>query len=390
MTFEPWDAEDLPSPGEDLTDANAPGKFAHIPHTYDPVEIETLPAMSEVESQTRFKLLSADDLRTLPEMQWAVRSVLPAEGIATIYGPSASGKSFLALDLMASMAEAGTWFGHGIGKPHHVVALVLEGEAGFRRRVLAWETARRRNFPDRVRFTFSAFNLLEGGDLSDLATSIGANGGCDALFIDTLNRAMPGADENSARDASTLVANLGWLQRTLGGLVVVVHHTGKNEMAGMRGHSSMFAAMDAVIEVKRTPGMREWSVAKSKDDMDGASHPFTLERVVLGEDFMGEDITSCVVRGIDAPVDQRPRPPTSRNQRIVYDALLPLFKEPHGFGKAGAPLTRPCLELEKVLDQVKGRIAAEPKRQTARAREAVNGMVATGILGFNEGWIWLN
>ncbi|MDO9438553.1 AAA family ATPase [Hydrogenophaga sp.] len=338
----------------------------------------------------RFKLLSARDLRALPDMRWAVRSVLPAEGLATIYGASASGKSFLALDLMASLAEAATWFGHGVMKPHHVVALVLEGEAGFRRRVLAWEKARGRNFPERVKFTFGAFNLLEGDDLTALTASIGANGGCDAMFIDTLNRAMPGADENSARDSSTLVGNLGWLQRALGCLVVVVHHTGKNEMAGMRGHSSMFAAMDAVIEVKRTPGMREWSVAKSKDDIDGAAHAFTLETVKLGLDFMDEPITSCVVRSIDVPIDTRPRPPTSRNQRVVYEALLPLFKQPHGFGKAGTPPTRPCLELEAVLDQVKGRIAAEPKRQTARAREAISGMVATGILGFNEGWLWLN
>lgn len=338
----------------------------------------------------RFKLLSAGALRMLPDMQWSVRSVLPAEGLATIYGASASGKSFLALDLMASLAEAGTWFGHGVMKPHHVVALVLEGEAGFRRRVLAWEKARGRNFPDRVRFTFDAFNLLEGNDLSDLATSIGANGGCNALFIDTLNRAMPGADENSARDASALVGHLGWLQRALACLVVVVHHTGKNELAGMRGHSSMFAAMDAVIEVKRTPGMREWSVAKSKDDIDGTTHPFTLEAVELGRDFMDEPITSCVVRSIDTPVESRPRPPKGKNQLIVYQALCPMFSNATSFGKGGSPATKPCLDIETTITAIKGRLAAPPDRQAERARESIAGMVASGILGLNEGWLWLN
>lgn len=345
--------------------------------------------MADDPSPPRYKLLSAGDLRALPDMQWAVRSVLPAEGLAAIYGASASGKSFLALDLMAALGEACTWFGHGVMKPHHVVALVLEGEAGFRRRVLAWERSRGRNFTDRVRFTFGAFNLLEGGDLSDLATSIAANGGCDALFIDTLNRAMPGADENSARDASTLVSSLGWLQRALGCLVVVVHHTGKNELAGMRGHSSMFAAMDAVIEVKRTPGMREWAVAKSKDDVDGTTHPFTLETVELGRDFMDEPITSCVVRSIDTPVDRSPRPPSGGNQRIIYMALGELFREGGAYGKPGAPPTRPCLQLEQAIDATKGRLAVEPKRQAERARLAINNMVATGVLGCSEGWIWL-
>lgn len=352
-------------------------------------EMMVFPEGDASDAPPRFQLLSAADLHALPDLDWAVRSVLPADGLAAIYGASGSGKSFLALDLMASLGEARSWFGHGVSRVHHVVGLVLEGEAGFRRRVIAWETARDRAFTKRVRFTFGAFNLLEGGDISALATAIKINGGCDALFIDTLNRATPGADENSARDASTLVANLGWLQRKLGCLVVVVHHTGKNETAGMRGHSSVFAAMDAVIEVRRTAGMREWNLTKSKDDLDGASHPFTLETVEIGRDVMDDPITSCVVRGIDAPVERTPRPPTAKNQRIVYDALLPLFKASTAYGKAGAPPTSPCLEVEAAIEQVKSRIPSEPKRQAARVREALSGMVAAGVIGLNEGWLWL-
>ena len=336
----------------------------------------------------RYRLSTANDLRTLPDLQWAVRSILPAKGLATIYGASASGKSFLALDLMASLGEASSWFGHGVAKPLHVASLVLEGEAGFRRRVAAWERAHSRPFTERVKFTYEAFNLFDGGDLSALAESIRAKGGCDALFIDTLNRAMPGADENSARDASTALANLGWLQQALGCLIVVVHHTGKNALAGMRGHSSLFAAMDAVIEVKRTAGARSWSVAKSKDDIDGASHSFALETVELGHDFMDKPITSCVIRSLDRSVDQAPRPPKSKNQRIIYDALQPLFEQSAVFGKGNAPITKPCLLLEDVIPKVKDRLAVEPKRMGERARECIGGMVAAGVLGLEEGWIW--
>lgn len=337
----------------------------------------------------RFQLMSANDLRAMPEMEWAVRSVFPAVGISTIYGPSGSGKSFIALEAVACLAEARSFFGHGVARPHRVVVLVLEGEAGFRRRVLAMEAARGRPFPKSVRFVFDAFNLLEGSDLADLATAIQLNGGADVLVIDTLNRAMPGADENSARDASTLVANLGWLQRAIDGLVIAIHHSGKDETRGMRGHSSLNAAMDAVISVSRTPGMREWSVAKSKDDIDGGVHPFTLEVVEIGRDFMDDPITSCVVRSIDAPVERTPRPPTAKNQRIIYEALGPLFRASTSLGKASAPPGRPCLVLEDVIEQVKDRVPAEPRRQATRVREAVTGMVSTGILGFDEGWIWL-
>lgn len=365
--------------------------------TFDTVEVAfpladeflDLDAGQHDERRQRFHLRSAIDLRAMPDMVWAMRSVFPAVGIATIYGPSGSGKSFIALEAVWCLAEARSFFGHGVARQHRVVVLVLEGEAGFRRRVLAMEKAYGRPFPKEVRFVFDAFNLLEGGDLADLATAINLNGGADVLVIDTLNRAMPGADENSARDASTLVANLGWLQRALGGLVIAIHHSGKDETRGMRGHSSLNAAMDAVISVTRTPGIREWSIAKSKDDTDGTTHPFTLEVVELGRDFMDDPITSCVVRSIDTPVDRTPRPPTAKNQRIIYEALGPLFRASTTLGKASAPPGRPCLILEDVIEQVKDRVPAEPRRQANRVREAVTGMVSTGILGFDEGWIWL-
>lgn len=337
----------------------------------------------------RFQLVNAAELKARPEMRFAVRHVLPEMGLAAFYGASGSGKSYLMLNMAACLGEAYSWFGHGIARVHDVVILVLEGEAGFRRRVVAWEMANQREFPKRVRFIFEPFNLLEGSDLSDLTTAIEISGGCDVLFIDTLNRATPGADENSARDASTMLANLGWLQRTLDGLVVVVHHSGKDESRGMRGHSSMFAAMDAVIEVRRAAGMREWSLAKSKDDIDGVSHPFTLEQVTIARDFMDEAVTSCVVRSIDAPTERAPQPPKGGNQRVVYDALLPLFKASTAFGKAGAPPTRPCLALDQAVEAVKGHLVVDQKRQAERARLAIQGMTGAGILGHSEGWIWM-
>jgi hypothetical protein len=44
----------------------------------------------------------------------------------------------------------------------------------------------------------------------------------------------------------------------------------------MRGHSSLFAAMDAVIEVVVSTSGRAWNAAKAKDDEAGISHDFEL------------------------------------------------------------------------------------------------------------------
>lgn len=53
----------------------------------------------------RFTLLTRAELITRPPVQWLIRGVLPAQGLAAIYGPSGSGKSFLALDAIMAIAE---------------------------------------------------------------------------------------------------------------------------------------------------------------------------------------------------------------------------------------------------------------------------------------------
>lgn len=55
----------------------------------------------------RFRLLTPADLASLPPVKWLVRGVLPTEGIGAVFGPSGSGKSFLVLDLLATVANHG-------------------------------------------------------------------------------------------------------------------------------------------------------------------------------------------------------------------------------------------------------------------------------------------
>ena len=97
--------------------------------------------------EPRYKLLGADDVRNLPALAWRVRGVLPAVGLAGLYGPSASGKSFLALDMAAAIAEGRRWFDCRV-EAAPVVYAALEGEGGFRLRVAAWEAHTGRALPD--------------------------------------------------------------------------------------------------------------------------------------------------------------------------------------------------------------------------------------------------
>ena len=134
--------------------------------------------------------------------------------------------------------------------------------------------------------------MLDAGDVADLAKAVQIAGGL--VIPDTLNHAAPGADENSSVDMGNIIAAAKRLQNLTGGLVLLVHRTGKDTTTGLRGHSSLYAALDGAIEVNKTDSRREWSVAKSKDDETGTVHAFKLEIVTVAHDDEGEEITSCV------------------------------------------------------------------------------------------------
>lgn len=188
---------------------------------------------------TRFKVLTAAAVAQSAPIAWTIRGVLPKTGLAALYGASGSGKSFLALDLSASVAAAvGEWYGKRV-TACPVTYCVLEGEAGMGKRVAAWEAHHQKAIANNLRFIVQPFDITSPNDVEELAMAIRAASGADGLIVlDTLNRAAPGADENSSKDMGVIIANAKALQQIAGGMVLLVHHTGKDESKGMRGHSA--------------------------------------------------------------------------------------------------------------------------------------------------------
>lgn len=338
----------------------------------------------------RFNVLSGSDLSKAPPLRWMVRGVLPIDGLAALYGPSGSGKSFLVLDIAAAIAAgAFDWFGRRVTQCP-VTYCALEGEAGMGKRVAAWSKHNNKPVPDGLRFVAQPFDILDGSDVSDLAKAVQSAGGAGGLVIlDTLNRAAPGADENSSVDMGRIIAAAKRLQSLSGGLVLLVHHTGKDTTKGLRGHSSLYAALDGAIEVNKTDIRREWSVAKSKDDETGSVHAFKLEVVTVGHDDEGEEITSCVAVADDSASDIKGvRLPQGGNQKIALDTLGESLRNSKDFNKDGAPHGHPCIRLDAAVGYVAERLACEPKRRTERATQALTALVGRGVYGLKGDWLW--
>lgn len=342
----------------------------------------------------RFKLLTPAELATLPPVRWRVRGVLPESGIAALYGPSGSGKSFLALDLLGAVAAGREWFGNR-SNACQVLYVGLEAQAGIAQRVHAYQT-KNGKVPLGFKFLLEALDIRKPGDRADLAQAARAAGCIDGiLVIDTLNQATPGMDENDSSSMGEAISAAKAVQAELGGLVLLIHHTGKDQTKGLRGHSSLHAALDAAVEVTRDGDRREWRTAKSKDGEDGTAHPFRLDVVEIGEDDDGEPITSCViVPEEDAGVAvRRVKIPAGGNQRLIWDALQPLFKAAGVFAPEGAPDKlppgRPCLKLDDAIAKTRDRLTVESDRKTERARQAFTGLITRGLLEHEGGFVWL-
>ena len=346
-------------------------------------------ALAPVPSTARYQLLDSAAILAIQPIEWRVKGVFPMTGIGVIFGPSGSGKSFLALYLCFCLALGRAWFGRRT-KPCVVTYVMLEGEAGLRNRVVALSTFEGGAIPDNFGAITQAFDLTKPQDVADLAAILPPGG---VVIVDTLNRAAPGTDENSSRDMGLVIAGMKRLQELTGSLVLAVHHTGKDATKGMRGHSSLHAALDCAIEVTRTDNRRAWSAAKVKDGEDGLGVPFILKVVELGRDSDGDPITSCVV-GLDADAAPVRREPSGKAQKAALNTIRRALGQSQDMGRCGCGPQTPCMRVDAAISEYAATLTTEASnRRTTRAKTLVQGLIANGHLrteldDVGEGWVW--
>lgn len=341
----------------------------------------------------RFRLLSAPEVLSRPPQRWRVKHLLPDQGLAAIFGPSGSGKSFLALHLASCIADGQPWFGiKTFSAP--VVYIMLEGETGLRNRIAAQEMARGAPLPASFSVVLDKFSLISPRDIAELAAAIPVGA---VIFIDTLNRAAPTADENSSKEMGEILEGGKELQARTGSLVVMIHHTGKDPTKGLRGHSSLHAALDAAIEVDRSANdSRSWGVAKAKDGEDGKRTRFTLVRHVLGVDAEGDEISSCSVEPDCSLIFAKPGP-KGKQQRAALRAIKAEIasRQCTTTGFTGCPSDTQCIKFEDAVAVVADALhATAPNKRRNVARSLLQSLVesthlATALDLDKETWCWI-
>lgn len=229
----------------------------------------------------RWPLLSLQELHDMPEPAWLVDGHV-TDGLTVMYGPPGSGKTFLALDWALCVATGATWLGHDtLHAP--VVYVSGEGGGGLARRVSAWQSSRQQ-FQPNLYFVIGTVQLTQREDVVALRDDV-AQVGAKLVVVDTLARAMSGADENDSGDMGLVVQGLDWIRRDQGCAGLVVHHSGV-EKGRPRGSTALFGAADTQVRVESEDG-REVEVACDKQK--GAA-PFGKHRLRLTQ-----TVGSCVL-----------------------------------------------------------------------------------------------
>jgi hypothetical protein len=260
-----------------------------------------------------FPITRASGMSGLSEATDFVEGLLTEGGASVLYGPSNCGKSFWILDLAVCVATGHPFRDELAVDQGAVVYVALEGAFGVRNRIEALRREGRLCDDSPLYLCFYPVSLLEPGHSARLAESVKQAAAesklrCRLVIIDTLARAMGGGDENKATDMGEAVKSIDAIRAATEAHVCVIHHCGKDEARGARGHSSLRAAVDTEIEVSRPEGEKITTVrvTKQRDLPMGEPMPFSLNIIELGTDRRGKSITSCTVHHEDSIMASKP------------------------------------------------------------------------------------
>ena len=254
-----------------------------------------------------------------------VEGLISAGGTSVCFGPANCGKTYLLLHMGFCVSRGDSFLGKRT-KAGAVIYIAGEGSVTTRCRLAAAVKHHGKNV--------GAFGLIPHAlclmdpsadveDLIELVREKAAEIGQPVLLVivDTLSRAMGGANENASEDMSRLVAAGDRIKEETGAHVAFIHHSGKDSDRGARGHSSLRAAIDTEIEVSadELTKLHTMTVTKQRDlATKGLQLAGRFVSVEVGRDQWGGPVTACAVEEAEpCEVSRRPKVMGAAQQAVM-------------------------------------------------------------------------
>ena len=266
-----------------------------------------------------FPVLTIADLYAMPPAQWLIDGVIAEKELSVLYAPPGEGKTFLALDFALHVAAARDWNDHAV-KGGRVLYIAGEGVSGLPGRVKAWHA---HNSCDPVADFFvlpQNVEMVDDEALFRLTNTIRELGEFDLIVIDTVARALAGAEENSASEMGKFIAACGRLQIDHNASVLGIHHSGKDAAKGMRGSSSLLGAVNTSMSCKRVEDNQIKLTFEKQKDIELAQ-PINLDmvQVNVGDGVIGQSSVALELASIIA--EEKHKFQLTTNERLTLKAL---------------------------------------------------------------------
>tara|TARA_B100000212_G_C27360795_1_gene528110 strand:- start:223 stop:1383 length:1161 start_codon:yes stop_codon:yes gene_type:complete len=219
---------------------------------------------TEVELQNFMYSLKSIYVSNNPYAKWIKRKVYLIDGLIAdrsiniFYGDPKVAKSLLLVNIATSLVSGGIWADLKTANCL-TVYLAFEDPEGIRDRLTLSSIKKRlvkgglvenlqlhENPPDIFAEKFLA-------SLSFMEAEWSHKWDHKIIIIDTLSLAMSRLGDENSSVAMGVVIDTCRKMRDLGYTVFIVHHTGKDQRRGLRGHKSLQAAADSVFLVKKKP-----------------------------------------------------------------------------------------------------------------------------------------
>lgn len=360
------------------------------------------PETGEAVPPAPLPLIYASDVQPNLDVADFVEGLLTERAMAVIYGPSNCGKTFFASDIALHVATGRPWREREI-EAGGVIYCALEGAHGIKNRVAAWL---REHGLEGVEIPFAiipvSINLLDAKvDRKKLAATIrhaAEQMGVPVKWVimDTLSRALAGGDENSPEDMGALVAAADAIREECAAAIAFIHHSGKDQARGARGHSLLRAATDTEIEISRPDegGPSTAKVTKQRELEIAGTFTFKMRTVELGRNRRGKPVTSCVVETAEATE----QPAQNRTRKLpagAQTALKALSNALSDGGQTRAPAHGVPPSMPTVTEtEWRREFYAMTAEGTPNARRmafarAVTALTEAGRVGFASGFAWI-
>jgi len=341
-----------------------PAKFKEKDDLYDAYErgdFKDSKALEDYASENKiyvggneFEFLSYDEMAANDRPpEWLIDKIAEKETVVSIYAEPKTGKSFVGISMMLSIATGTEWYGYET-EESGVLYFCGEGEKSIFKRILAWEDHFETPLQGKkFRVSNRPARILDDEDYEDvLAKAHIAKkefGSLGLIVIDTLQRNFGSGDENSTSDMNLFIQRIDRLKFETGACIMLIHHTGhagskSNGIRRGRGSSVLPASVDSEFFIERKDedntngvlGVEEkvmyvkMSQTLNKEDMNMPSINFRMDTVKrLGKNGDKKSAVLVKVEDNEMPIQNTDKITTPKEQKVL-DALkeLPRLDNP--------------------------------------------------------------